>query len=101
MEWLVSIEVSWPSDGDAARREELLVAERRRVEELSRDGLLRRLWRVPGSWASWSIWEAPDAAGLHAALSSLPLWPWMSIRVQPLAAHDLDPADHSNSAAAA
>ena len=52
---------------------------------------MKRLWRVPGRWANWGLWEAPDATALHEALNSLPLWPWMSIRVHPLARHPNDP----------
>jgi muconolactone delta-isomerase len=41
----------------------------------------------PGRWANWGLWEAEDATALHEAISSLPLWPWMSVTVHPLAVH--------------
>jgi muconolactone D-isomerase len=92
MEFLVNIEIAWPPDADPVRREELFAAEVERGRELARQGIMKRLWRVPGRWANWGLWEAADATGLHAALSSLPLWPWMDVTVHPLARHVNDPA---------
>jgi muconolactone D-isomerase len=92
MEFLVNIEIAWPPDADPARREELFAAEVERGQQLARQGVMRRLWRVPGRWANWGLWEAADATELHAALSSLPLWPWMDVTVHPLARHVNDPA---------
>jgi muconolactone D-isomerase len=92
MEFLVSVEIDWPADGDPELRERLFAAELERGRELARAGTMKRLWRVPGRWANWGLWEAPDATALHEALSSLPLWPWMSIHVHPLARHPNDPS---------
>ena len=91
MEFLVSIEIQWPPDGDPEEKERLFAAELARGQELARRGVMKRLWRVPGRWANWGLWEAPDASALHAALTSLPLWPWMSVQVHPLAEHPNDP----------
>ena len=110
MEYLVNIQIAWPPDADPARRDEFLVrrsrsaacfalrraklfaAEIERGQELAREGIMKRLWRVSGRWAHWGLWEASDATALHAALSSLPLWPWMDVTVHPLAQHVNDPA---------
>jgi muconolactone D-isomerase len=46
---------------------------------------------VPGRRANWGIWEAEDATALHAAIRSLPLFPWLEVDVIPLAAHPNDP----------
>ncbi|MHB8490215.1 MAG: muconolactone Delta-isomerase, partial [Candidatus Dormibacteria bacterium] len=54
-------------------------------------GVIRRLWRVPGRRANWGVWEARDATALHGFLTSLPMYPWLSIAVHPLAAHPSDP----------
>ena len=93
MEFLVNIEIRWPPDADLARREEIFQRELTRGQELARAGTMKRLWRVPGRWANWGLWEAEDATALHEALSSLPLWPWMDVTVHPLARHLNDPAD--------
>jgi len=91
MEFLVRIEVRYPVDGDRDELARLAAAERMRAAELAGEGHLRRLWRVPGERANWGIWEAADATELHAALSSLPFFPYMAIRVRPLAQHPNDP----------
>ena len=72
------------------RRQELLRAETARGKELQATGLLRRIWRVPGQQANVSLYEAPDATAVHAAITSLPLWPWMTVAVEALAVHPLE-----------
>jgi len=91
VEFLVSIRVELPAEFDDERRAALLAAEAARAAELAAAGRLVRLWRVPGRLANRGIWEAADATVLHAALTSLPLWPWMEIDVEPLACHPSDP----------
>src|SRR5690348_13657183 len=76
VEFLVHIEVNWPPDGDSDEKARLAAAERARAAELIAEGRIRRLWRIPGRWANYGLWEAPDATTLHAALTSLPLAPW-------------------------
>ncbi|MQA85818.1 MAG: muconolactone delta-isomerase [Streptosporangiales bacterium] len=91
MEFLVHIEVNWPPDGDPDERRRLAEAEMARGKELAQAGLMKRLWRIPGRWANWGLWEAPDATALHDAVASLPLWPWMTVEVHPVAVHPNDP----------
>jgi muconolactone D-isomerase len=91
LEFLVRIEVRYPVDGDRGELARLSTAEASRAAELARAGVLRRLWRIPGRFANWGLWEVDDATALHAALRSLPLFPWMDVEVQPLAAHPNDP----------
>jgi muconolactone D-isomerase len=90
MEFLVRIRVSLPPDLDAAAREELLERERLRGFELKRQGVILRIWRVPGRLANVGIWQAPDATALHEAITSLPLFPWIDAQVEPLAVHYLE-----------
>lgn len=91
MEFLVHIVVEWPPGGDPDEFARLGSAERARAVELAAEGHIRRLWRIPGRLANWGIWEAADATELHALISSLPLFPWVSAEVHPLAAHPSDP----------
>ncbi len=91
MEFLVNVEVNWPPDGDSEKLAELTAAERARAAELVAEGTIRRLWRIPGRRANWGLWEAADATALHRAISSLPLFPWLSVEVEALAAHPSDP----------
>jgi muconolactone delta-isomerase len=87
MEFLVHMEVT-------ARIEsgnELLAKEAECAHQLAEAGVLRRLWRVPGRRANWGIWVASSTDELHAALVSLPLFPYLNITVHPLASHPNDP----------
>ena len=76
-----------PPNTDPTVVRELRAKERERAEELRAAGTLKRLWRVPGRWATVALYEAPDATALHEALPSLPLWPPTDVRVEPLATH--------------
>jgi muconolactone D-isomerase len=93
MEFLVRIQVGLPVDMPAAERERLLEAEAARARELMANKNLLRIWRVPGRQANVSLYEATDATELHGIISSLPLWPWIEVRVEPLATHPLEVAD--------
>jgi muconolactone delta-isomerase len=89
MDFLVHMELEKLPPGEAT--ENLLKQEARRAKELAQAGILRRLWRVPGRRENWGIWIASTTDELHTALSSLPLYPHLTITVQPLARHPNDP----------
>jgi muconolactone D-isomerase len=91
VEYLVHININWPPEAPEARRSEIFDRELARGQLLAREGKLRRLWRIPGRWANWSLYDVRDATELHEALTSLPLYPWMDIQVHPLADHPNDP----------
>lgn len=91
MEFLVEIGVNWPSSNAESRKAELIGAEATRGRELAEEGVIVRLWRIPGRWANVGIWEAPDATRLHQAIASLPFFPWLDVKVVPLAEHPTDP----------
>lgn len=91
MEFLVHIEINWPPEADDVLRQEIFARELEQGQLLAKQGLLRRLWRVPGRWANWSLYEVADATELHEALTSLPLYPWMDIQVHAVAEHPNDP----------
>jgi muconolactone delta-isomerase len=89
VEFLVEIEVRLPPELDDGVRARLMHDELARGAELAQAGLLRVIWRVPGRLANRGIWTVDDATELHAALVSLPLWPYMEVAVTPLAHHPL------------
>lgn len=91
MEFLVHMRVTgFDSASDATRS--LLEKEALRARELAAEGVLVRLWRVPGRMENWGIWKAETADRLHDALVSLPLFASLDITVHPLASHPNDPA---------
>lgn len=91
MEFLVRFEINAPESMSTDERERLRVIERARAMELREQGILKRLWRVPGRRAVVGLWECADATELHDALASLPMFPWMDVTVEPLATH---PQEH-------
>ena len=88
-EFLVQIEIGLPPSTPDDERATLLAAEAARGRELRDAGSIVRLWRVPGRRANVGIWSAADASELHEAIASLPLFPWMDVRVSALADHPL------------
>lgn len=90
MEFLVHMAVGRIDTGEEKERE-LREEEAARSRELARQGLLIRLWRVPGRRENWGIWRANDGDQLHNAFASLPLFPYLQITVHPLATHPNDP----------
>jgi muconolactone D-isomerase len=91
VEFLVRIDIKWPPDAPEERREQIFAEELAAGQRLAHAGKLRRLWRIPGRWANWSLYEVADATELHEALTTLPLYPWMDIEVHALAEHVNDP----------
>lgn len=91
MDFLVQMEVTAQMEGGDQKWAILTQKESERARQLAEAGILRRLWRVPGRRANWGVWSAATADELHAALASLPLFPYLDITVHPLAAHPNDP----------
>ena len=89
-EWLVSVEIRVPPDVPTEEVERRRTIELGLAEEFRRQGALVRIWRVPGRWANWAIWSAPDATELHRMLMTLPLYEWAEVTVHPLAAHPVE-----------
>ncbi len=59
MEFLVHMEVA-RIEGGEEREKQLREQEAARSRELATQGLLVRLWRVPGRRENWGIWRAAD-----------------------------------------
>ena len=74
---------------DPSERERLLAAELERGRELHAAGTIVDIWRIPGGLRNVGIWEAADATELHAAISSLPLYPYLDADVTALARHPI------------
>jgi muconolactone D-isomerase len=47
----------------------------------------RRIFRIAGQRANFSIWETATPEELHATLLSLPMHPFMDIEVTPIIEH--------------
>jgi muconolactone D-isomerase len=85
MDFLVRVDFSRAYDLPEAERTVLLERERSRGRELLSQGVIRQLWRLPGTRANIGIWSAADANALEEALASLPIRPYTEIDVTALA----------------
>jgi len=87
MLYVVEMRVTIPHDHPADVVENLKKTERAHARHLQEEGKLRHLWRVVGQYANVSIFDVADNAELHTILSSLPLFPFMTISVRALCRH--------------
>jgi muconolactone D-isomerase len=87
MLFMAEMDVRLPPDMPADAAEELRARERDMAQRLQRDGRWRHLWRVAGRYANVSVFDVESPDELHELLSALPLFPYMEIRVTPLAHH--------------
>jgi len=87
MLFMVEMDVKVPLGFDPAHFEELKAAEKARFQELQRAGTWRHIWRVVGQYANVSIFDVESNAALHDILMSLPLYPFMDVRVTALCRH--------------
>ncbi|MCA0326521.1 MAG: muconolactone Delta-isomerase [Proteobacteria bacterium] len=87
MLFLVRMDVHVPTHLDAAAFEAIKAREKAYAERLQREGVWRHLWRVVGEYANYSVFDVASNDELHELLSGLPLFPYMSIHVTPLARH--------------
>lgn len=83
----VQMTVRLPHDMPAPQAAELKAREKQIAQGLQREGTWRHLWRTAGQYANVSVFDVPDNAALHDTLTSLPLFPYMDIEVQPLCRH--------------
>lgn len=87
MLFMVEMNINVPLDDDKERFEQLKAAEKARFQELQGAGTWRHIWRVVGQYSNVSIFDVESNAQLHDLVSSLPLYPFMTIRVTALCRH--------------
>ncbi len=83
----VRMDVHLPHDADPKLIDKLRADEKARAQQLQRDGTWRHLWRIVGEYANISIFDVESPDKLHDLLTSLPLFPFMQIKVTPLCRH--------------
>lgn len=83
----VEMNVNVPLDYDPAKFEALKAAEKVRFQDLQGAGSWRHIWRVVGQYANISIFDVASNSELHDILMSLPLYPFMDVRVTALCRH--------------
>lgn len=86
----VHMQVNLPADLDPQVKDDLIGREKAYSQDLQRSGKWPHIWRVVGEYANYSIIDVESNDELHQLLSALPLFPYMKIRVTPLATHPSD-----------
>jgi muconolactone D-isomerase len=84
MDFLVRVDFARAYELHEDERTALLERERSRGRELLSQGVIRQLWRLPGTRTNIGIWSAADANALEEALASLPIRPYTEIEVTAL-----------------
>jgi muconolactone D-isomerase len=84
---MVEMDVRIPLDFDKEESDRLKAREKKRFQELQRVGKWRHIWRVVGRYANVSIFDVESNSELHDILTSLPLFPFMEMKVTPLCRH--------------
>lgn len=83
----VHMVVDIPDSVPAEVAQETVAREKAYSQELQRGGEWVHLWRIVGEYANYSVFDVESNDRLHEILSGLPLYPYMTIRVTPLARH--------------
>lgn len=68
-------------------RADTLAREKAYSQELQRSGRWPHIWRVVGAYSNISVFDVDSTEELHDLLWNLPLFPYMTIDVTPLAPH--------------
>lgn len=87
MLFLAEMEVRLPPDMSSEQLEDLKAREREYSQAAQSEGRWPHLWRVAGRFANVSVLDVDSIDELHDLLSGLPLFPYLDIRVTPLARH--------------
>lgn len=87
MLYLVRMDVHLPHDMPQAQAEEIKAREKAYSQQLQRDGKWPQLHRIVGEYANYSVFDVESHDELHAILSALPLFPYMTMQVTALARH--------------
>jgi muconolactone D-isomerase len=87
MLFMAKIVLRLPGDWSKEKLEQMNLTERARSIQFVKDGKLKRIYRIVGRRANFSIWEADTLEELHATLTSLPLHPYMNIEITPIIKH--------------
>ncbi|OZE93287.1 muconolactone delta-isomerase [Rhodococcus sp. 15-2388-1-1a] len=90
MLFAVKMDVALPQNLDPDVRTDTLAREKAYSQQLQRDGEWVSIWRLVGQYSNLSIFDVRDSERLHEILWNLPLFPYMSIDVSPLAQHPSD-----------
>ena len=91
-EILTTFAITIPEGTPTTTVDDIEAREAERAKELTGQGHLLRLWKLPDQPSAPGLWNAREPAEMRAILTSLPLDPWMMVETTPLSMHPNDPA---------
>jgi muconolactone D-isomerase len=87
MLFLVHMQVQLPFELAPEKVLEIKAKEKLYAQDLQRKGKWLHLWRIVGEYANYSVFDVDSNDDLQELLSNLPMFPFMTIKVTPLAKH--------------
>lgn len=83
----VEMVVNIPATLDKELADEIKAREKKYSQDLQQSGKWRHIWRIAGKYENVSIFDVKDNTELHEILTGLPLYPYMTMSIQPLCRH--------------
>lgn len=87
MLYLAEMEVHIPESWSEEKIADYIARERETSQKWQKSGKWVYLWRVAGQYSNVSVIEAESPEEFHQIISSLPLFPYMTIKVKSLCKH--------------
>lgn len=87
MLYLARMDVNFPQGLSKEEVEDFKAREKEYSGSLQASGKMKGIWRVVGEYSNYSIYDAADNDELHSIFEGFPMYPYMKIKVTPLAKH--------------
>lgn len=87
MLYVVEMDVKIPESWSEEKLTDYLKREQETSQKWQKSGQWVYLWRVAGKYSNISVIEADSPDELHQIISSLPLFPYMNIKVTSVCKH--------------
>jgi muconolactone D-isomerase len=85
--FLARMDVEFPAHLTPEEIADFQVREKAYSGSLQESGKMAGIWRIVGEYANHSLFEVDSNDELHQILSGFPMYPYMKIKVTPLAKH--------------
>ncbi|GHG50410.1 muconolactone Delta-isomerase [Sinomonas cellulolyticus] len=87
MLFMTRMDVTFPPHLTPEQVADFQAREKEYSGSLQRSGKMAGIWRIVGEYANHSLFDVDSNDELHEILSGFPMYPYMKIKVTPLAKH--------------
>lgn len=87
MVFVVEMDVNIPESWSEEKLQDYITREKKTSQKWQKSGKWVYLWRVAGKYSNISVINADSPDELHQIISSLPLFPYMNIKVTSVCKH--------------